>query len=120
MVAAATSIITSCSPSNRVVDCYDAASFAKKHGLCAIDGTLVQTGTGFAVRPKRHKPITHDLRIMVQDGHKDPSITQITEIGEFTFCGRFEVIHGFTVLEVPFNEDGTYSGNYNIDNCGDA
>lgn len=109
-----------CAKSDRVVDCFEAASFSKKQGICEVDGTLIQTGSGFIVEPIGHDASTYDWLIMVQDGKKNPSTSQISEIGTFSFCGSFKAEDGYTVLEVPFNDRGTYSGNYEIDNCGDG
>ncbi len=117
-VFALIAVIATCAKSDLVVDCFEAASFSKKQGTCEVDGTLIQTGSGFIVEPNGHDASTHDWLIMVQDGEKYPSASQIAEIGTFRFCGSFKAEDGYTVLEVPFNDRGTYSGNYEIDNCG--
>lgn len=106
-----------CASENLPKDCFEAASDRVEHGTCSVKGTLLQTGTGFAVRPSGHSASSHDLRILVQDDDKDPSVTKIEEIGQLEYCGPFVAEDGFTYLNVSFNDEGTYHGDYSIDEC---
>lgn len=116
----AAAFLVACSPNASVVDCYEAASSNKTAAYCRVTGTLLQTGIGFAVRPEGHSPSTHSLLILVQDGNNFPSVSGLFEIGKFDYCGPYYTDGGFTYIELPFNSDGTYSGDYIITECNDA